>query len=258
MLDNYATSRLVITGDRPEMRFTISPSILYKYFYIESFAIPIIYDTFPAFNVTFVDGASVSHNIAIVAGQYDILGIMSYLATQMGILYPAGAPYVDSPNPNFTWKIDSTAGEFSLTVLNSVAAQRLGLIGTVQSVGGILTTQKYNMSTTNINIETSLPVYTQSQAYDNITQPSQNVLTNVKSGSTFTASVAITAFSPSGLVNDLSASLNSGSFGTHHQVLNNTIHSIDIRLTDELGVLIDTYPQRWTIVFLFYNYRTPF
>lgn len=255
MQENYSTSRVIISGDRPEVRYTIAPSLVYKYFYIESVSFPTVWDIFQSFSITFVDGASVSHDIPVISGSYLIFDLTDYIKNQMNVLYPAGAPYTASLTDNFRWTIQSTAGEFSLSTSSPVAAQRLGLRGVVNSSGGLLVSEKYYMSPTNINIETNIPIDGQSISYDNLTPAAQDVTSVIRSGSSFTASIALANSNPGGFSDVLTAAINSGSFGTHHKLLGYGINNINIRITDELGSLLDIYPQRWTIVFVFYNSR---
>lgn len=246
---NYATSRLIITGDRPSVRYEISPSVMYNYVYMESFSLPVIWNNIPDFDIIFVDGAAVSHTIPIEAGSYSIETLVDYIVSQMDILYPAGAPY--TPDYFNSWEIQSTAGEFSLSASSPLAAQRMGLIGVVSSSAGLLLSQLYNMSPTNINIRTNIPIYSQSLSYDNLTPPGIDVISNVKSGSNFFASLAInTDFSQTA---DRTPTLNQGAFGTHHKLAHVGINSIDISISDELGMPIDIYPQRWTLVLVFYT-----
>lgn len=257
MNTNYAISRLVVTGDRPDVLYAVSPSAAYNYFYLESVSVPIIYDIIPASTITFVDGAAVAHTIPVAAGQWGIIEFTTYLTAQMDAAYPAGAPYVDTYAQGFHYTITATAGQFSLTANNPVLAQRAGIIGTVSSVAGVATFSRFNMGPTSLLIETNLPIDSQSVSYTNLTAPATDVLRNVRNGSTYTAVVAISSTDPTGLNQVQNGNLNAGSIGTHSRIKHDGINSLSIKMTDELGTLIDIYPQRWTLTFVFYNYFEP-
>lgn len=251
---SYSTSRFLITGDRPEVHYSISPAAPYNYVYLESVSIPIVYDVFPSITFIFVDGAAVSHTLSLEAGSEQIGNLLGDLVSEMDLAYPAGAPYNFDTNANFTWEIQSTAGDFSLTAVEPVLAQRLGLIGTVSSTAGLLTSQKYNLSPLAFLIETDLPIDGHAVSYTNLTPPAIDVTRNVHTGSTYTAVIAITSSIPAGLDTFTSGNINAGAIGTHHKIKSDGVLGISIKITDELGVLVNTYPQRWQIVLVMYNY----
>lgn len=254
ILTNYANSRVVITGDRPEFQYNISPGLLYRYVYVEAFAIPACFSQLPATTILFIDGVGAPHTITFSAGTFSIDTFGASLVAQMDIAYPAGAPYTFARTAAFTWFITSTAGTFSLSIANPVFAQRVGLIAQVASIGQVLTSQRFNVGISTINIESNLPICGQSTSYDNITPPAGPVSNNIKSGSSLLACLALASQTPIGALTPNAFIINSGSFGTHHKLMTSSpVNSINIRITDELGLLLDTYPQRWTLVLVFYN-----
>lgn len=254
MKNTYATSRLVITGDSPRVDYTISPSISFNRFYVESFVVPSVWDTLPAFEVNFIDAAFVPHTFSIPGGIYTISSVLTLIVNRMNLSATLGNPYTFSLNANKTWSITATVGTFELSISIPAVSQRLGLIDILASVLTVATSEKYNMSPTSINVQTNIPISTQSVSYTNLTSPAIDVSRNVKDGSSYTFICPTVNRTADGSSDPANVSIQTESYATQNAIMNGGINNIRIELTDELGVPIDTYPQRWTLVLLFYNY----
>lgn len=246
-------SRAIIEAQSSQVSFALNPSMAYRECFIESIAVPHIWDDIPSFNCRFEDHLGILHNIFISGGNWPIQDFLQSLINQLNSLDPG---YIFSLFPNFTWSIaNPNPGSFNLLFENNIVQQRTGLIGPHQgtSVNAIIS-QKYNMQSNLLLLEANLTVRGQGTSYDNLTEALLPQERNVGGKSTYVFNLPLGT-------NDIKERLVSqgrvegwyfGELGVRMPIATTTT-SIKFSLHDELNLPINIEPQRWYITLNFIN-----
>jgi len=253
-----ACSRVILNGDRPISEFTISPSVKYNRFYIESFSVPPVFNNLPATVVNFQDGAAINHVINMSAGRWDLESWLDTLVTIMNSVDSLGNTYSTAITSGWVWAMTVTAGSFILNVVDPIVQQRIGLIGSTTSVGLVLTSSKFMMSPVYLTIETNLPIDSQSISYANQNSPALPVNDIARSGGSICFLHTPNNCNPITPNTGLPERWHGERVSTQDRLFGSGnlwtgIDRINVTIRDDLGMPVDTYPQRWCLVFVFYN-----
>lgn len=242
-------SRLVIEMNRPEYNLSFNPNIEYNHFYLESIVVPFVFNNMPEHVIQFYDSLFNVHIITIPAGYYVENSYLNILTDYFNDLDTGGRTYVHGVNPDKTSYIEISLDSFQFVILDNIVQQRTGFIGFLASDAQRITSQKFSYEPKLLLISTNFTVLGQG-LYDNIAGPISDQKLSISARSQYTF---VTPISSLDLVSNGIISHDYGNNNTGMPITNSRIGSVQIKITDELLMPIDIFPQRLYLTIIFYN-----
>ena len=242
------TTRVMIELRSPEENILLQPNLSYSHFRIEELSIPHVWNYLPAGNTIFTDSLGVIFNFPY-SNQQPAITDFAQLVIAMNTFDTGGAVYsyaVDLVTMTITFTSTAT---FGLSFDKWIAQH----IGVTQSLGGdrygfvgltTYTTGHFFFGTQRLLLSTGLQVMGQSTAVSNYTTP-------------MSAKAELTIQNINNIVLPVRSAIGSietwylGEYGLGFRTGQNPMQ-LNIKITDEYGLLIDVSPQRMYLTLVYY------
>jgi hypothetical protein len=223
---------------------------------VESISIPHIWYYLPKDTVvTFVDSLGATHTFTLAKGSPNITEILTFIIGRLNALETGANVYAYTiNNTTLTWTISSTLN-WAIN-FTAVPAQHLGLTvttpyggwGLPPATANSLTSSRFFMTSQQVVINAGIGAKGQSISYDNLSQEKSNPISTLTPSNYLVSWPIVTSF---GQVETYYL----GDFGLIFDLASG-YQTLNFRITDEFGNLLDFSPQR-AYVNLVYTSKNP-
>lgn len=247
-MESVTATRVMLELQSGQENITLAPNLTYEYFKIEQFSAPHVWNYLPAGTTNFTDSLGVVHVLPYPPQQPNA-GDLVNLINAMNTSDTGGATYtlnISSSNmtitfngsANFGLNFDEWTGQH-LGVTSSVGGGRYGFAGV-----NTFTTGHFFFGTQQILITTGLLSVGLGMSYSNITGPLSSAATSTVQTPHI---INLPVKSAIGEVETWYL----GDYSPKYKIGQNPM-TLQIKITDEFGRVIDVAPQRMYLTLIYY------